>query len=247
MSTADLHTATGAYVLHALSEAERTEFERHLVVCEACNQEVRELAATAARLGLAVSAEPPERMREQVLQRIVTVRQEPPQVTARGTARAWKRTLPRLALAAGLAAAAAFGGIAVWQHQSAEEARSQAREDRQRAADMADVLAAPDAEVTVGNLRDGARGTVIVSRSRDRAAFIAAGLPRLTDGKVYQLWFDDGDAMRPAGLLSGQGIQRTVLLDGRIGDATGMGITVEPAGGSPQPTTEPLGLMSFPV
>jgi hypothetical protein len=38
-----------------------------------------------------------------------------------------------------------------------------------------------------------------------------------------------------------------MLLDGPIDGATGMGITVEPAGGSPQPTTEPVGLMEFPA
>jgi anti-sigma factor RsiW len=34
--TADLHTLTGAYVLHALSESERAAFERHLADCAAC-------------------------------------------------------------------------------------------------------------------------------------------------------------------------------------------------------------------
>ncbi|MFI6941207.1 anti-sigma factor domain-containing protein [Streptomyces sp. NPDC050418] len=247
MTTAELHMATGAYVLHALSPAERTEFERHLAACGACEQEVAELAATAARLGLAVAVAAPERMRDDVLRRITTVRQDPPQVPVRTKVRGWTRTAPRWALAACLAVAAAFGGVAVWQYQAGRDAMTTAREAEARAAELAEVLAAPDAKVAVGSLGDGARGTVIVSRERDRAAFIAAGLPKPPDGKVYQLWFDDGDAMRPAGLLSGQGSDRTVLLDGKIGGATGMGITVEPAGGSPQPTTDPVGLMKFPA
>ncbi|MBC9712744.1 anti-sigma factor [Streptomyces sp. TRM66268-LWL] len=247
MNSADLHTATGAYVLHALAPAEEAEFERHLAACEACAQEVEELAATTARLGLAVAAPVPDRMKEQVLQRIATVRQEPPRVSARGRVRSWTRSLPKLALAACLAAAVTSGALAVWQHRAAEDARSQARQAEQQAADLASVLAAPDAKVSVGELADGARGTVVVSRTQDRAAFIAAGLPELGDGKVYQLWFNDGDAMRPAGLFSGAGAERAVLLDGRIDGATGMGITVEPAGGSPEPTTEPVGLMDFPA
>ncbi|NGO78136.1 anti-sigma factor [Streptomyces sp. YC504] len=247
MTAADLHTSTGAYVLHALAPAERVEFERHLAACEACTQEVAELAATTARLGLAVAAPAPPRMREHVLQRIQTVRQEPPEVPSRGRLQTWARALPRLSLAACLAAAAAFGGIAVWQHESAEDARSQARQAQQRADELAAVLAAPDAEVAAGELGDGARGTVIVSRAQDRAAFVAAGLPELPDGKVYQLWFNDGDIMRPAGVFRGSGAERVVLLDGRIDGASGMGLTVEPAGGSPRPTTEPLGVMAFPA
>ncbi|WP_199547534.1 anti-sigma factor domain-containing protein [Streptomyces sp. N35] len=247
MSTADLHTSTGAYVLHALAPAERTEFERHLAACGACAQEVAELAATTARLGLAVAVPAPARMREQVLQRIRTVRQEPPEVPSRGRLRTWARALPRLSLAACLAAAAAFGGIAVWQHESAEDARSQARQPRRRGEEWGAVRPARHAEVGAAELADGARGTVIVSRAQDRAAFVAAGLPELPDGKVYQLWFNDGDVMRPAGEFSGSGGERVVLLDGRIDGASGMGLTVEPAGGSPRPTTEPVGVMAFPA
>ncbi|OEV08981.1 hypothetical protein AN219_30710, partial [Streptomyces nanshensis] len=77
----DLHTLTGAYAVHALPEAEHVAFERHLAECPACAREVDELRATAARLGLAVTAAPPPEMRERVLGRITTVRQEPPKVT----------------------------------------------------------------------------------------------------------------------------------------------------------------------
>ena len=57
--SADLHTLTGAYAAHALSDTERLAFERHLDACPACAQEVRELTETAARLGGAVAAPPP--------------------------------------------------------------------------------------------------------------------------------------------------------------------------------------------
>ncbi|WP_419995560.1 anti-sigma factor [Streptomyces boninensis] len=247
MTAADLHTATGAYVLHALQPGERAEFERHLANCPACAQEVRELAATTARLGLAVAEPSSAQMREQVLRRITTVRQEPPHVPAAGRVRAWARSLPRLALAACVAAAVALGGIAVWQHRSAEDARDQARQAEQQAADLAAVLAAPDARTVSGKLGDDAKGTVVISHDRDRAAFLASSLPELPAGKVYQLWFDDGGGeMRPAGLLPHPGTSAT-LMDGAVGKAAGMGVTVEPAGGSPQPTTDPLGLMPFPA
>ncbi|HYN16781.1 MAG TPA: zf-HC2 domain-containing protein, partial [Actinomycetes bacterium] len=52
--SADLHTLTGAFAAHALSDTERLAFERHLEACPACAQEVRELQATTARLGSAV-------------------------------------------------------------------------------------------------------------------------------------------------------------------------------------------------
>ncbi|WP_328581483.1 anti-sigma factor [Streptomyces sp. NBC_00370] len=250
MSTAELHTLTGAYALHALEPAERDAFERHLAECPACAQEVSELAATAARLGLAVSVTPPPAMKEQLLRRIATERQDPPRVAPEsrsGAAGRRGRALSRFALAACLAVAAAFGGIAAWQHQQAQDARAQAQSSQQRSEALASVLAAPDAKVTTGKLTDGATGTVVVSRNQDKAAFVAAGLPEPPNGKVYELWFNDGGKMRAAGLLSPSAGSDAVLLSGTVGEASGMGITVEPAGGSDQPTSDPLALMNFPA
>ncbi|MFJ1599151.1 anti-sigma factor domain-containing protein [Streptomyces sp. NPDC088261] len=254
MTTADLHTLTGAYALHALEGDEEAAFERHLEVCPACAQEVRELAATAARLGRAVTVVPPPALKEQVLRRIAAERQDPPKVAPTrgggggGVARG--RALSRFVLAACLAAAVGFGGIAVWQHQEARDARQRAEateaRSQQRSEELAAILAAPDAKVSTGRLTDGATGTVVVSRDRDRAAFIASGLPRTPAGKVYQLWYDDGGKMRAAGLLHPSAGSDAVLMAGSVGSASGMGITVEPTGGSVAPTTDPLAVMAFP-
>ncbi|WLQ44093.1 anti-sigma factor [Streptomyces laculatispora] len=257
MSDAGLHTLTGAYALHALPETERREFERHLGDCEACSVEVRELSETATRLGLAVSATPSRDLRERVLREVATVRQESPSTGRRarsgggtgrdGTGRAGR--LSKFALAACLAAAAGFGGIAVRQHQEAQDARSDARAAQQRSQRVAEVIAAPDARSESATLSDGVKGTVVVSRSQDRAVFLASGLAQAPGGKVYQLWFDDGGTMRSAGLMQATGPSSTTyatLLDGPVDGATGMGITVEPTGGSKQPTSTPLALMKLP-
>ncbi|MBP0457430.1 anti-sigma factor [Streptomyces montanisoli] len=250
MTTADLHTLTGAYALHALGPEERAEFERHLLACPACAQEVAELSATATRLGLAVSLVPPDHLKQQVLQRVATERQLPPEVatSARpGAGARRRRALTRWALAACIAGAAALGGVAVWQHQEAQDARAQAQSVIQDSHNLAAVLSAPDARTTAGKLSDGATGTVVVSRSQDRAAFIASGLPTPPSGKTYQLWYDDAGTMRSAGLLNPSAASQAVLLTGHVGQASAMGITVEPAGGSAAPTTTPLALMKFPA
>ena len=255
---AELHTLTGAYAVHALPEAEREEFERHLAACPSCEREVAELTATAGRLGLAVSGSASPEMRDRVLRRITEVRQEPPRLTRQeqqghgraphgGATSRRLRSLPRFALAACLAAAAAFGGIAVWQYESAQDAREQADASRRQQADLARVLAAPDARTTGRTeLPGGATGSVVVSRERDRAAFLATGMGAPPSGKVYQLWFADGEKMRSAGLMNTSGESDAVLMEGDVGGASAMGITVEPAGGSRQPTTEPLALMKLP-
>ncbi|MEW2071900.1 anti-sigma factor [Streptomyces sp. NPDC007346] len=249
MSTAELHTLTGAYALHALPETERRAFERHLSDCEACAQEVRELSATAARLGLAVADAPPRELRERVLREITTVRQEAPPQGRPGRTGGGGRTgrWSTYALAACVAVAAAFGGVAVWQNQVAQDARQEADRAQRQNQQLAQVLSAPDARTASGELTGGARGTVVVSQRENRAVFLASGMERPPSGKVYQLWFADEGTMRSAGLMDPSAGVEAVLLDGPVDRATGMGITVEPAGGSAEPTSSPLALMDFPT
>ncbi|WP_432122022.1 anti-sigma factor [Streptomyces sp. S1] len=237
------HDDVGAYVLHALSPAEEAAFENHLAGCDACRAEVEEFRRATTLLASAESVPPPPELRRRTLERIGTVRQEhaprPPRP---------RRRVLDMALAASLAAAVALGGIALWQHSRAEDARAEAALAEERArgygSAFADVLTASDATLHTERLDDGTDVAVVVSRGQDRAAFTAGGLPALTDDRVYELWYAaEAGGLRPAGLLPGTGGAATRLLEGSLGDAVAVGITVEPAGGSAQPTTEPLGLV----
>jgi anti-sigma-K factor RskA len=187
-------------------------------------------------------------MKAAVFARIDHVRQLPPLVQPSGgagvAAPRRRSALGRLVLAACVAAAVGFGGVALWQHQEARDARSEAQRVRQQSDRLADILAAPDARTVTGTAEGGAKATVVVSRTENSAVFLASGLPELPSGKTYQLWFDDGGTMRPAGLVRHDGAS---VMQGAVDDAQGMGVTVEPAGGSPQPTTTPLMLMSLPT
>lgn len=249
MTTTDLHALTGAYAVHALDGEERAAFERHLAECDACQQEVAEFTATAGRLALASTVRARPVMREEVLQRITTVRQVPPgdaplERVRRGAQRG--RGLARWALAASVAAAAAFGGTAAWQYERAQDASRQAAQAQRHVEDLAGVLAAPDAKSRSVKVAGGA-GTLVVSASRDRAVFVASGMAAPPRGKVYQLWFADGGKMRSAGLMDPDRSSQAVLMQGAIDGASGVGITVEPAGGSKQPTSTPVALLGVPA
>ncbi|MER5731574.1 anti-sigma factor [Streptomyces sp. NPDC002138] len=257
----DVHGATGAYVLHALDAPERAAFEAHLETCPACAREVRELSGTAAELARAVAVTPPPELREAVLRRIraesAPVRPAPPVPTTAPVPapapRAAHRRAPapwtRWALAACLAAAAGLGGLALWQYQRADTAREAARTAEAGAAELAGVLSAPDARLATGRLTPGgATGTVVVSRDRDRAVFVTTGMAAPPAGRVYQLWFaDPAGSMRPAGLMDPGRPDAPALLAGPVGAATGIGVTLEPAGGSPAPTSSPLMVLAFPA
>ncbi|MGW5849012.1 anti-sigma factor [Streptomyces sp. NPDC055254] len=245
----DLHTLTGAYALDALTREERDAFAAHLGRCAPCAEEVAEFAATATRLAAAVSLAPPARMRESVLHRVDSVRQfAPPTRPGRPAAAAFGSVLRRstgpFVVAACIAAAAAFGGLAARQYQQADAARTRAQEASRQVQDLAAVMAAPDARVAHGRTSTGAGAAVVTSPRLNKAVFTAAGLPPAPAGKTYQLWFDDRGTMLPAGLLARDG---AVLMEGDPGRARAVGLTLEPGGGSPQPTTTPLLLLDLPA
>ncbi|MFE0347567.1 anti-sigma factor [Streptomyces griseoluteus] len=88
--------------------------------------------------------------------------------------------------------------------------------------------------------------SVVMSRQKQKAAFVATGLPALGKGKVYRLWYaGNGITFRSGGLLSGTGGWPGRVLLGPLGRATAIGITVEPAGGSNQPATTPPGVVQL--
>ncbi|MEU9716821.1 anti-sigma factor [Streptomyces sp. NPDC047976] len=175
------------------------------------------------------------------------VRQLPPRVPSTASAPAVRGILRRRALPLALAAsvaAAALGGVAVWQARNGEDLRQQARQAQRQLDEVSSVLAAPDARTVHGRAANGALTTVVASDRRNKAVFTAGNLPAPGAGKTYQLWLAHGSTMRPAGFIDHDG---TVVLSGNPADAGAVGLTLEPAGGSPQPTTAPLLLMTLPT
>ncbi|WP_398915807.1 anti-sigma factor [Streptomyces sp. 2132.2] len=153
-----------------------------------------------------------------------------------------RRAVP-LALAAGVAAAA-LGGIAVWQTQNGQDLKQRTRQAQQQLDEVSAVLAAPDPRTVHSRAADGALTTVVASDRQNKAVFTAAGLPATAAGKTYQLWLDHHGTMSPAGLIDHDG---TAVLTGNPAGAAAIGLALEPAGGSPRPTTEPLFLMTLPA
>ncbi|QMU73189.1 anti-sigma factor domain-containing protein [Streptacidiphilus sp. P02-A3a] len=250
MTTADLHTLTGVYALHALSDRESAEFDRHLAVCPACTVEVRELRETAARLALAAAETPPPEFRARVLTAVSQVRQLPPLVPDSATPgspwRRWRQRLPQLALAACLVVALVAVGVAVDVGHQLTRQRSLTATAQQQAATLSQLLAAPDAAFHSGQLTGGGTSTVVSSARLGQVAFVYHDLPGLADGKVYELWYSRGGVMVPAGLVDSSPSGGAKLLNGSPGGAAGVGVTVEPAGGSPRPTTAPILLAPLP-
>lgn len=256
---AEVHTLTGAYVCDALDETERAPFEAHLAQCPACSQEVAELRETVARLGMAAATDPPARMRAAVDAAIAVTRQLPPTVVPIGVAfeqreRRERRRHGRAAWT-GWAAAAALAGVVAGL--SIENASQQNRIDAaqhrldtvtSQSSALSSVLSAPDVHSGAGKVTGGGTALVVVSHARDEAAITLAGLSELPAGKTYQLWMIGPGAIRSGGVVStdAHGSTGPILAKG-LGGAQTLGLTVEPAHGSAQPTTAPILLLPMPA
>ena len=225
----DLHVLTGSYVLDAVSETEREEFERHLQFCPSCDAEVRGLRETAARLALACAVNPPARMEQQVLAATYRTRQLPPLPASRpGRVLHFPRRLAILAAAASVAAALALGITQLTaQHQL----------DQARATAIARVVTASDAHVDTARAAGG-NVTVVTSVALHEAVVSTSGMASLPSGRVYQVWVMSPSGARSAGLVQGSSLLASAV---RPGDQ--IGITVEPAGGTTRPTTTPVAVV----
>ena len=238
----DPHTLAGAYAMDSVSPSDRAAFEQHLAGCEPCRQEIRGLREATARLAGAVAVQPPPGMRDAALAAAARTRQLPPAVRAEAgpwpaRAAARGRWLPRLALglAGALAAVAIVLGVAV----SGAQHRLDQAQLHTRA--IATVLNASDATMLTAKVTTGGSATVVMSHRERALVFTAAGLQPLPAAESYELWLMGPGGDRGAGMMPGYrpGPVGPMVVSG-LASGDQVGLTVEPAGGSPRPTSAPV-------
>lgn len=148
-----------------------------------------------------------------------------------------RRRVTRWLATAAAAAAVLIGGLSWSPWDDGQSGQLTATEQVLRASD------AQRYEKTI----DGARATIVRSASLGKAVIIADNMPAAPLGKDFQIWLDiPGKGMVSAGIMPHDAKPTvTMPLEGDAARATGAGITLEPAGGSPAPTTEPIALFAF--
>ncbi|MFI6623980.1 anti-sigma factor domain-containing protein [Streptomyces sp. NPDC050528] len=257
----DLHSLAAPYALDALEPDERRQFEKHLRGCDRCAEEVRAMTEDAVRLAWSTVAQPPLAMRDRVLAAVRQTPQEPGplrehhareprtrEYTPRLPAHVWgtqpqasRARVPQrrpffvpFATATAAAALVVASLFAVQANRTQDELNAQQAQSR----DIAHVLAAPDARATTGADAAGRSIGVIASASEGRAVVTLSGYGALPSGRVRQLWL-----MRPNVQPRSLGLFKDdtpLVTSGLDKTATSLAVTVEPDGGSAQPTTQPV-------
>jgi anti-sigma-K factor RskA len=230
----DLHSLLAPYALDALDADERSRFEAHLDQCVDCQVEMAGFMETAVRLGDAVSHTPPPALRDRLLAEISTTPQQHPLVTSLTERRSLRRTLPRLVMAAAfLVGAVGVGGYIV--------ERDNAQQEHEQNIAISRVIGAEDVSAQAKTFEAGGTVKMYSSAAADSAVIIAKNLPSPGAGKVYQVWMIDHSGPTSQGTFTTDG---QMIMKG-VSRADRVAVTVEPAGGSKQPTSPPVATISI--
>ncbi|WP_433382060.1 anti-sigma factor [Actinoplanes sp. CA-142083] len=232
-----IHGLIGPYVLDAVDDIERASFERHLRECDVCRADVDELREVSARLADGAWSVPPPALRDDVLSAITSVRQIAPVSPAPMQATPPRRRLRVVAAAAAVVVAVAGAATVASVIQNDRVRREHDRAEAAQAAEarVRALLAAPDLVVREEPVTGGGRVTVATSKLHD-AGVIMLAADAAPAGKVYQLWTIRSQQPVNEGALAPGQTTSVQIVDG-MSEASDVGVSIEPPGGSKTPTT----------
>lgn len=221
----EIHDLAAPYALNALDKAERDAFARHLNMCGDCQREVEALSHGAAQIAIASAETVPDSLKERVLAQVAA------DAEARAPRRSRRRVLMNWLAPVAAAATLLMALIVVIPNGSTSVDDVLAAEDRVDVTLMA-------TEAYAGT---SAIATVAWSPERAAAVVTFARLDPVDSDRVYELWVIEAGRATPAGLfLPDAGGMATLLLEADVPPGVAIGVTVEPLGGSDQPTGDIL-------
>ena len=213
----------GAYALGALPELEAQVFERHLMSCEECQDELQRLSEAVEALPRSVPPhEPPPSLKASLMD-VVNAEAAPAPERRGFKLPALPRLRPAMAWAAAaclIAAGVGYGVSELGQDDGGTRTLS-AQVDEQRIAGGSATLSVPE---------DG-NGAVLTVR----------GMPQAGENRVYQVWVERDGEVEPSSIFdvdkSGNG---AAAVPESLDDASAVMVTREQRGGADQPTEMPV-------
>lgn len=240
MNDAELDLAH-AYALGILDDDERSAVDAlqtsaNRLLRREFDDAVRQARETLATVALVSVASPPPRILERVLAQILDEQNDDGAVAPLATlpdrlaAKRAATTRWKWALGAAAAIAVLAGGTVIGVQLRETNGTSVAES----------VIAAPDLQTARIVLADGGTATALYSKEADAAIVMMVDVPAPAADSVYQMWLiRDAGAAESAGIMAEVTPTTTAVVNDLDG-ATSLAFSVEPAGGSEQPTTTPF-------
>jgi anti-sigma-K factor RskA len=219
-----------ALALGSLDSDEAVRAQEHLSSCLICRSELSDFESLAAQMAFAIPpVEPPPDLRNRLMERVQAPRPQPqPRPVQKVPSRSWwERLLPAWGVASLvlIIALAAFN-LLLWQRFNGM-----------------DFFTTPGGLRAVplmpANTTSRATGFVLVSADGEDGALIVDGLPPLTEDQEYQLWLlRNGEKISGAVFSTDEHYYggTRIRAPRSLLEYSAAEITVEPTGGSSQPT-----------
>ena len=227
-----------AYVLGALPDDERAAVEAHLALHPERQAEVDDLVGVAGLLALAPpEQDPPADLRRRLMD-VVESEAVSPRASERQPAPSWLDRLGGLRNLALGAAAVLLVGLLSWNvllQGDVQELRGQVEQARNANE------AQETREIALGGswAEQGARAEVTALKN-DRAILVVEDMPSIPDDRTGQVWVIHDDKPLPSGLLDPADNVATTAITTPLRGADAIAVTIEPAGGSDKPTSDPV-------
>jgi anti-sigma-K factor RskA len=224
-----------AFVLGALPDEERREFEEYLVAHPERQAEIEELSTVAGLLALSPEEhEPPPELRRRIMEAVGAEAGRAHE--SRRSVFAWIGELLSVRNLALGAAALLVIGLFSWSILLREEVqdlqgRVQSLQNQTQGPQMVELGGA--------GTEQGARAE-LVTLEGNRAVLVVEDMPPVPEGKTYQIWVIEGDVPKSSGLFKPKQESVAAVVEHPVDGGDVIAVTVEPEGGSPQPTTDPM-------
>jgi anti-sigma-K factor RskA len=134
--------------------------------------------------------------------------------------------------------AAVLGAMLFNQMQQAEEMEQSLTAAEQEREQMEQLLGAPD--LAAAHVESAAGGTVTVTYSMNAQMMhvVPHDVPAPSSDESLQMWLIDEEGPHSLGLMSGEEPEMLEAVD--LAEGVAFGVTIEPSGGSPEPTDDPI-------
>jgi len=226
-----------AYVLGALPEEERRSFEDYLAAHPERQAEIDDLVAVAGLLAFSPhEQEPSPELRSRVME-VVQAEAEPRRVRRRSVFARIGDYLGVRSLALGAATLLVIGLLSwnVLLQGQVQDLQAQI-EDAQ---DQRQVQQSQTIELE-GSWADQGANAEVASIRKNRVILVAKNMPSVPEDQTCQIWVISGDVPKPSGLFQPDGNMTAAPITNSITKADVIAVTVEPAGGSNKPTSDPV-------
>lgn len=229
-----------AYALGALDADDIPVLEAHLANCQDCQSELAEYQSVASGLLQSLPPQtPPPGLRRKLIAQLPShqTRASKPTLNVFG-----RFPIGQLVSAAALLILLGLNIFSSLQIRDLQQRQSELAERLSRDQTAIAMLAYPSTQAISIKAEDrNIAGSMLVDRDKSTAVLVLWNLPRVESGQTYQIWLIDPEGKRTSGGLfkpvaDGEYTTATIWSPRPLGEFVGIGVTVEPEGGSQGPT-----------